>query len=486
MNFNSIPSNIRVPWTYIEFDNSNASSGAATLTHKMLILGQKLSSGTAVANEIVRVTSVAEAKTLFGAGSMLALMADTLFKNNSFTEAYFCPQDEPGAGVAASGTITYTATDALAGTIYLYIGGKQITAGVTAAMTATQVATAVKDAINADTDLPVTAANTAGVVTITCKWKGLTGNKINIRHNYNRGEALPSGVGATIVAMASGTAAPTLTAAIAAMGDTHYTEVCLPYNDATSTTAITTEGDLRWGPLVQKEFFAYAAEDDTLGNLGTLGNSLNTPFISIMHCRKSPTPPFQVAAAVTGAVAYSSGVDPAVPLKTIKLVGVMAPAEADRFTLAERNSLLFDGISTFTVGADGSVYIELLITTYKTNAAGADDISYMGVERLQTLRYLRYDLRNFILAKYPRHKLGDDSKTYGAGQKVMTPKTMRAELIARFLLWQELALVEDITGFIAGLIVERNSSNPDRLDIHIEPNIINQFLVSAVQIAFKN
>ena len=114
MNFNQIPSNIRVPWTYIEFDNSNASSGAATLTHKMLILGQKLSSGTAIANEIVRVTSVAEAKTLFGAGSMLALMADTLFKNNSFTEAYFCPQDEPGAGVAASGTITYTATDALA------------------------------------------------------------------------------------------------------------------------------------------------------------------------------------------------------------------------------------------------------------------------------------------------------------------------------------------------------------------------------------
>ncbi len=47
---------------------------------------------------------------------------------------------------------------------------------------------------------------------------------------------------------------------------------------------------------------------------------------------------------------------------------MLAPDLADRFELTERNNLLYSGISTYTVGDDGTVMIENLITTYQKTA----------------------------------------------------------------------------------------------------------------------
>jgi len=71
ISFNQIPANIRVPGVYSEVDNSQAVSGPQLIQYKRLIFGQKLGSGSAPANTLVRATSTAEARDLFGIGSML-------------------------------------------------------------------------------------------------------------------------------------------------------------------------------------------------------------------------------------------------------------------------------------------------------------------------------------------------------------------------------------------------------------------------------
>src|SRR3546814_16636613 len=58
--------------------------------------------------------------------------------------------------------------------------------------------------------------------------------------------------------------------------------------------------------------------------------------------------------------------DPARPLHTLALKGMMAPARADRWDDTDRNLLLFDGIATFTVGADGTCRIERQLTSYRS------------------------------------------------------------------------------------------------------------------------
>ena len=86
ISFNDIPSTLRVPWCYIEFDNSGAIRGDTVQPYTILVLGQKLAAGTAEVEKPVLVTSEAQANTLFGEGSMLAQMVEACRKADSFTE----------------------------------------------------------------------------------------------------------------------------------------------------------------------------------------------------------------------------------------------------------------------------------------------------------------------------------------------------------------------------------------------------------------
>jgi phage tail sheath gpL-like len=121
---------------------------------------------------------------------------------------------------------------------------------------------------------------------------------------------------------------------------------------------------------------------------------------------------------------------------------------------------------------------------YQKNALGADDISYLDLTTVLTLAYIRYDLRAMLMTKYPRHKLANDGTRFGVGQAIITPKVAKAELIARFRQWEQQGLVENVDAFKSGLIVERNGSDPNRLDIKITPDVINSLIVTGVQIGF--
>jgi phage tail sheath gpL-like len=412
-------------------------------------------------------------------------MAEKWFLNNKTTELWAIPLADNGAGVAATGTLTFTGPATAAGAINLYVAGRKISVAVAASDTATAIAAAVAAAINAKPLLGVTASPALGVVTLTYVHKGLVGNEIDVRLNYFEGEALPAGVGCTIVALASGTLNPDLTAAIVAMGDTQYDVIAFPYSDAANLTAIEAELADRFGPTRQIDGVAFAAKNAAFAALASLGDSRNSPHVSIEHCYKHPSGPHQFAAAVAAVAAFYGSIDPARPFQTLPLVGELPPAELDKLSSSERNLLLFDGIATNTVDAGGVVRLERLITTYQENALGADDPSYLDVTSMMTLSFLRYDFRTYFLNKYPRHKLADDGTRFGAGQPVMTPSLGKAEAIAKFRQWEELGLVENFEDYKANLIVERNGTDVNRLDFLLPPNLVNSLIMTAAQIDFR-
>ena len=486
ISFNEIPTNVRVPFVYVEFDSSRAVQGAALMPYRCLVIGQKLAAGTVAALVPTRVTSAAQGATYFGKGSMLAAMLEAQLANNNLTETWAVALADDAAGNEAVGSIAVGGVVA-AGTIALYIAGRRLRIGVTAGQTLAQIATAIAAAITADTSLPVTAAVDGEVTTkvnVTARHKGEAGNGIDIRHSYFDGEDLPTGLTLTIVDMVGGTANPDIADVWAVIGDEHYNVITMPYTDAANLVALETELADRWGPLRMIEGMAFAAARGTHSELGTLGDSRNSPHLSVMNAAASPTPPYEWAAAVAGVVAYYGNIDPARPFQTLPIKGVLAPRVEDRFTMQENNLLLYDGISTHSVDAGGVVRIQRLITTYKVNAQGAEDIAYLDVTTPLTLAYLRYDFRNYILRKYPRHKLADDGTIYGVGQAVITPKVGRAEAIARFRLWESMALVEGGDQFKADLICERNDKDPNRLDWMLPPDLVNQFVIGGVQIGF--
>lgn len=490
--FKQIPGNIRVPLFYAEVDASFANT--AQINQRALLIGQKTTAGTATPDVPVQVQSVADAKAICGQGSILAQMVDTYRQNDPFGELWVLPVADAGGAVAATGSINTTAAATAAGTLSLYIGGMLVSLALTGAQTAAQIATALAAAINAINDLPVTAA-VDGVVTskvnLTAKNAGLAGNDIDIRFNHlgaAAGQVLPTGYAATIVAMASGATNPTLTTALANLVDQPFDFIAIAWNDTTSLDALKNlmnDTNGRWSWNVQVYGHVFAAYRGTFANRVSLGTGRNDQHATIMGFFDSPTPNWKWAAAVAGQTAVSARADAGVPLQTLSLFDVLAPPLQSRDSLTNRNTLLFDGISTFTVDAAGQVRIENLITTYQKNAFSQPDNSYLQVETMFLLMLVLRSLATMVTTKYARVKLAADGTRFAPGANVVTPGMIKEDLIAKYRELEAAGFVQNSAAFAAGIIVQISTSNPSRIDVLWPGTLISGLRIFALLAQFR-
>jgi phage tail sheath gpL-like len=208
-------------------DGSKA--GNVSQPQRALLVGQMLTSGasagTALPDVPVPVGSVALARQMFGPQSMLARMVEVFMNSNTTQQLWAGPVAEPTAGVAATGTITFVAQATGSGVYTVYIAGQKVQ-------------------INAIVTMPVSASAAAGVVTLTCYWKGLTGNDINIKENFRGiygGEVSPVGLLTTIAPMASGAGSPSFVNLISAVQSLDYDYLAMPFTDAASMASWNTE-----------------------------------------------------------------------------------------------------------------------------------------------------------------------------------------------------------------------------------------------------
>ena len=452
VSFNYIPAGngVKVPLFYAEMDNSQA--GYFSQPVRSLLIGFKLTAGSAVANTPYLVATTSQAIALFGRGSMLAQMHAIYRLSDPTGEVWCMAVAEPGAGVAASGTITVTGPATAAGTINLYIAGQKVQVAVGSADTANTIAGNINAAINAALDLPVTSSVATNIVSLTARWKGLVGNDISVLDSF-RGtagsETLPAGVSLAYTGtnfLTGGTAAPTLTPIITAMGDDEYDYVIHPFTDSASLDVFQAEyGDAsgRWSWSRQVYGHCYTALRGTLSALTTAGGLRNDPHHTIaaidVDC---PHPNWEYAAAYGARNAVFIAADPARPTQTGQLTGLLAPRAGKKFIWTERNSLLGFGIATSMV-VSGVIQVERAITTYQKNSFAQNDPSYFDSETLHTSAYVIRFLRSRITQKYPRHKLANDGTRYGAGNAVVTPAVLRGELLAAYSELELLGIVEN-------------------------------------------
>lgn len=489
ISFNRIPDNLRLRLYWAEMDPSRA--GTFTNNRRILILGH--GTGTVADNTLTRLGSISgQSRAAQGRGSMLERMSVALRKANGFDDAWYVDVPEPSSGVKASGTIEVTAAATAAGTLYLYIAGQKVAIAIASGDTAAQIATKINTAINAAADLPVTSTVSTATVTMTCRWKGITGNDIDVRVNYlgNLGsEALPAGVAMTITAMASGTGVPDLTDALAAIGDEEFETIVHCWTDTATLNAIDAAwghgDDGRWGWLKQLYGHVWSMRKGTFGDLGTFGDARNGGEQTTWGYYGSPTPPWEISAAAAGVVHRALMNDPARPLGTLEVPGVLPAAPADRFTASEKNALLWDGISVFDETADGRIVISQVVTHYQRNAYGLDDNALLKVNTKATYAYVMRSQRFHIVQRFPRHKIANDGTRFGAGQAITTPTGIKAEIYAHYVAMENLGLVENAAQAMKNTIVERNATNPDRVDVLYAPDFVNQLDVFAVIAQFR-
>ena len=491
--FRNIPSNLRVPLFYAEIDASKANT--AQVAQRALLIGQKTAAGTLASNVPVISQSQSDARAAAGPGSILANMVDAYRANDPGGEMWLLPLSDDGAATMATGSIAFGGPTTGAGTLALYIAGRRLPIVLAGAQTATQVAATVAVAINGAAGLPVTAAidgNVASKVNLTARNAGECGNDIDVRINFAGaagGEVTPPGITATIVAFSGGATNPTLTTALASLQDTAFDFIACSLTDAPSLAAIAallSDTTGRWAWSAQVYGHCFFAKRASAGALAAFCAGLNNQHLTCIGYTDAPSPPWKWAAAFAGAAAVSLRLDPGVPLQYLTVADLLAPPLQSRFSLSIRNNtLLYGGVSTWTVDASGAVVIENIVTTYVTNAQGQADNSYLEVETLFLLMFVLRRLQSVVTSKYARVKLAADGVRLLPGSNVVTPATIKADIIACYRQLEAEGMVQQADVFGANLVVEKDAQNPNRVNVLWPGVLIDQLRTFALLAQFR-
>jgi phage tail sheath gpL-like len=178
---------------------------------RMVLEGQKLATGTATADTLVKVTSARDIDTMFGAGSVLAEALKTAIGccGNDAIEIMALPREDAVGSSAAVYTATVAGPATSDGRVDIYWGDSRwnISVRVSAGDTADDIAAAIQASVGED--FPYTATVATNVVTLTAKSQGTVGNYLNAEVNWHgRNGYMPEGVTVTFAQTTVGAGDP--------------------------------------------------------------------------------------------------------------------------------------------------------------------------------------------------------------------------------------------------------------------------------------
>ena len=465
--FTLTPSNAVASAIFVEQQHQRVGISGLKIPQKILLIGNYLAAKTPTNNVARLIASVDEAASLYGNGSMLHMMARHAFAGAGSVPVYALPV---AAGVgSATGTITVAGTASTAGTLAIYIAGIRVAVSIISGLPAPQIATAIAAAVTAKTELPVTAAADAAIVTWTAKWAGLTGNDILVVQNLQTGDAeqSPGTSALTIVAGSGGSANPDITAALAALGDTWYTMIACPYQDTTTLGLVEAAWTARINPSVKRPFVCMYGSVAAYATAVSLANGRNSPATCIVPVEGSPNMPLAIAAAAIGICANSAQADPARPWKTLGLPGIRAGTVAP-WTYSAKNAAELAGLSTTQPQSDGTVLIYDLVTAYKLNALGAAADEWRYPETIINIAAKMYSLENlFAGTPFDRGIVVDDSAVSSKAY-VISPSRVIA-FVRKMVdeLWIGEAWSRYRDAIMASITAEIDGTNPGRINLSL-------------------
>ncbi len=456
INFEKIPASTRKPGVYAEWNTKLAVRNLPTNRQRVLLIAQHTTNLGAV-SALTDVYSAAEVAERYGAGSQAHLMADAAIKAYANAALSIITLADHSAGVAASGKITITGNATTQGVLRVGIGNADVLmVPVAAGDSADTVGKAVKAAIAAQPGLPVSAAEAAGVVTITAKNKGAEGNAIRLL-----AACTAAGISTTVTAMANGLVNPDIAAALnAVVAEGHHIIAC-GINDETNLLKLRAHLDTVASPMEKRWAIGVYGQTGTLAQATTLAGRLNHGHIVSAWYRGTPSLPCELAAAFAAVMASEE--DPARPLNTLALNSIGVCESKDKTMRTEQENALYNGVTPIETSPAGTqAQIVRAITTYTKTANGTADESLLDVTTVRTLIYVSRACVDRIALRFPRDKLSD-----------RTPPRVRSELIDVLMRCEELEILERVEENLPKLIVERDLQNTGMLNCRIPSDVVN-------------
>lgn len=498
--FEVFPAYRRASIVAIEMKGKKRSLAGGYMPERVLVVGQFDQTKTAVVPGVpVQLFTLDEVGVTFGFGSEIYRQAMWVYGAlGGFSDnVWLLPVKEPTTGTpaAAAGDVTFAGNCTKSGTLYFSVAGDLIALPVVKDQTAANIAAAFKDAMNAAIELPVGASGATATIAVTAKWKGATGNQIKIVLNPggpSQEAANPEGITITLPEnglLAGGSGDPDVDEVFFAsgedaLGDRWYSIITCPYQNADAIAAYKAMADGRFDPAI-KRFPAVP-----LGYVGktytqaiAIPATINCRFICPIWEPRSYSPDFELGAALAGAAAASALVDPGRPIKTLPL-GIPCDTAVDNLAYAKLDALFRAGIGFCRIGADGTLRIGDIPTSYRTAASGAASEEWFDIESILRRQQKAYMIEQmFTSAPYDRAVLGSDDQVTSK-EYVVKPKTLVTDLINMVDVWAAEGWTKNPETVKATIAAEINEGNNSRLDGTLTDDEAQALRIVAMKYAF--
>lgn len=422
------------------------------------------------------ITSATQAGQLYGFGSpiynIMRILRPIHSEGVGGIRTVVYAQAESSGGAAKVMTLTVTGTATANGTHYVRVAGRTDVDGQVYAVnvakddTATQVATKINDAIGAVLGAPITASSSAGVVTVTAKWKGLTSQDITLEM-----ETGSNGLGLTyaVAQTTAGSGTPSIAGALAQFGNTWHTVVVNGYGtESTVMDALESFNGIpdansptgRYQGMVMKPFIALTgsvAEDPS-----SITDAKKDQ-VTIAICPAPQSIGLAMEAAANMAVLFSRTAQdtPHLDVQGQSYPDMPAPITIGKMnTYTERDAIVQKGCSTVEL-VNGRYKVCDFVTTYHKVGEIPAQFRYCRNLMLDfNVRFGYYLLeQDYVMG----HAIAGDMDSVAAS-KVVKPKQWKAIIMSYANDLANRGLITDVPFMQSSITVDISTTNPDRLE----------------------
>ena len=474
--------NMNIPFVYAELRKANSTTGTIKQEYTALIFGQKTTAGTAVANTVLDIFSKAEAVKKFGENSMLASAIGRYYDINKSVKLKVIALDDNASGIQATGSVTITGTATESGTLAFYVNGRAYKVAVPIGATGAVVATALNAKIAEYTDNQFTSVvngTTAEQLDLTAVHKGTYGNTLKSMINYNTDDTTPLGLTVTLTKLSGGAGDPdlTTTGVKTILENNQFNLIAQPYIDNANLSIIDVALTDNFKATELLDGFCLVGVDDTVTNLTTKTDTVNSAFITVLDNSSIFATGFEQASGMIALIGDIAQSNPGAGYLNKELAGFLPLSERIR---TERNVLAGGGVATYRV-MGSKVIIDRTVTTLQKDAQGISlNVDDTDLRVFLTISYVRY---TFIvrMSQYQDFKAGNDEDVFGPGVQVITPNLYKQYLILNYEQLVKDAVCEDLKGFEASVVVNKVGN---RIDSSMNINVINVLLQQAMLINY--
>ncbi len=452
------------------------------LPQQVVILAEANSANQAsVTTEKREITSADEAGKIYGYGSPIHQIMRILRPQSGDgiggipTIVMAQKEDEDATATSIVWTVTGTATKSV--THNLVIAGrgsldfKNYAVNIVQGDTATVIAAKIKDTINAVLGCPLSAANVAGVLTATSKWKSATAADLSFQIS-NNGDA--AGITYALTSTTVGTGVADIADALSQFEDNWFTTIINSYGAAKFSDLEQFNGfpddetpTGRYEGRVFKPFMAFfgstLTDKDDLIAITNNASRINQCTNVLCPAPGSAGMPYEAAANAVRVFARIMQDTPELDVNGKSYPDMAIPATGvigDMSDYNNRDLLLKNGCSTVIL-SQGAYQLQDLVTTYHPD--GEDPLQYNYCRNLNLDWNVKDGYGILENQNVKDHVLVRDNQVTDV-PKAIKPKEWKAILFAYLDLLAEKALINDPDFSKSSLKVEISTVNPNRFE----------------------